>query len=302
MDRNVEIAYKILKEPIDANMRCPVELLDIAEYTTAEPGEIIKNYTSEDGNTDDIYTADAAGGLTIHKVSAVAPAQLTFVGLQSKLEYVLIDEINDAEDQNGLARKKLGIIRAMDKMEVKRVLDMILLLSTQEVDKDSGGDILDTIIKMKQKVEDYATDYILLVGATIQSKIDTYDKEHVTTFNYKMNISEELAKLGIKKVVKVIGLVNGASVFSATKAILVGRNSNLSQGKPITVIRRKFNAKIAAMSGVEGTPERLVSVAETPTIINADGLNTLGYGTYGYSKIIECVTDKRAISWSDNLY
>jgi len=302
MDRNVELAYKLIKEPIDPNLRTPVELVEICDASTADPGEIVKYFSSEDGNTDDIYSADANGGLTIHKVSAVNPAQLTFVGLQSKLEYVLIDELLAAEDQGGLDRKKAAIIRSMDKQEVKRIVDMILAIASQEVDKDSGGDLLDTVIKMKQKVEDYATDYILLVGSTIQNKIDTYDKENVTTFNYKMPIMDEFAKLGIKKVVKVIGLVNGVATLAATKAILVGRNSNLSQGKPISLIRRKFSEKIAALAGVTGTPERLVSVATTPTIINGSGLNTLGYGVFGYSSIIEACTNFRAVSWSDNLY
>ena len=302
MDRNVELAYKLIKEPIDPNLKVPVELQDIADVGSALPGEIVKYYSSEDGNTDDIYSADAKGGLTIHKVSAVSPAQLTFVGLQSKLEYVLIDEILAAEDQGGLDRKKAAIIRSMDKQEVKRIIDAILLLASQEVDKDSGGDLLDTVIKMKQLVEDYATDYILLVGSTIQNKIDTYDKDNVSTFNYKMSILDEFAKLGIKKVVKVIGSVNGSAVMAATKAILVGRNSNLAQGKPISFIRRQFDAKVAGLVGITGTPERLVQIAETPQIINGDNKNTLGYGAYGYESIIECITNKRAIAWSDNLY
>jgi len=297
----IERAYELIGQPIDPNLRCPVELADIVDYKESEPGETIEYFASDRSDVDDIYAADANGGLTLHKLTLGTPTALTFVGLQSKLEYVLIDEILNSKDQTALAAKKDGIIRAMDKEEVRRIFNVILAIASQEVTKDSGEDILDVIIKMKQKVSNYATDYILLVASDVMDEIEKYDKENANNFNYRLAIKEEIAKLGINKIVKVIGEVNSTAVLANGKAILVGRDSTLAQGRPIKMRRRKFSGEIAEMSGAEEGAVRLVSVARTPQIVNADGKNTLGYGTFGYESVIEVVTNYRAVCWADSL-
>lgn len=292
---------QVLGAPIDPNLKVPMALSEIAEIETAQPGELVRifNSSAEDAGVDDIYAVDANGGLTIHKVSPVAPATLTFSGLQSKLEYVLVDEILPAADQNALARKKAAITRAMDKQELKRILDAVLAVASQEVVLDSGEDLYDGIVKMVHLVEDYADNYVLLCGSTIKEKIDVYDKVNADNFQYRVGLSEMLAKFGIT-VIKVIGSVNGGKVLANGKCILVGRNSSLAQGKPITFVRRLMSAEIAKMMNSESA-ERAISVAQAPTVINADGKNTLGFGVFGYESIIETITNYRALAWSDEL-
>jgi hypothetical protein len=303
----IERAYQLINEPIDPNLRCPVELVDIVNYRESEPGETIEYFASsaQDRAADDIYAADANGAITYHKVALKAVTALTFVGLQSKLETVLIDEILNSKDQTALAQKKDSIIRAMDCEEVRRILNLVLAVASQEVEKASGEDLLDVIINMKQKVSNYATDYILLVASDVMDEIEEYDKANVTTFNYKMSIMEEIAKLGIKKVVKVLGNSGYAAgdtpVIANGKAILVGRNSGIAKGRPITFLRRKFSKEIAELCGAQEGAVRLIDVAKTPTPINAGGTNTLGYGVFGYESIIQVLTNFRAVSWSDQI-
>jgi len=300
-------AYQLINTPIDPNLKCPVELMDIVEYRESEPGETVEYFGSpaQDRAADDIYAADANGTITFHKVALKSVTALTFVGLQSKLETILIDEILNSKDQSALAAKKDGIIRAMDCEEVRRILNLVLAVASQEVTKASGEDLLDVIIKMKQKVSKYADDYILLVASDVMDKIDSYDKENVSTFNYKMSIMDEIAKLGIKKVVKVLGNSGYAAgdtpVLADGKAILVGRNSSLVRGRPITFLRRKFTKEIAELSGAAEGATRLVDIAKTPTPVNADGANTLGYAVFGYESIIQVLTNYRAVSWSDEI-
>lgn len=303
----IERAYQLINEPIDPNLRCPVELVDIVNYRESEAGETVEYFASsaQDRAADDIYAADANGDITYHKVPLKSVTALTFAGLQSKLETVLIDEILNSKDQSALAQKKSAIIRAMDSEEIRRILNLCLAASTQEITKDTGEDLLDVIIKMKQKVSDYSTDYILLVASDVMDAIEKYDKENVTSFHYKMSIMEEIAKLGIKKVVKVLGNSGYAAgdtpVLAAGKAILVGRNSNLANGRPITFLRRKFEKEIAELSGAGEGAVRLIDVAKTPQVINANGKNTLGYGVFGYESIIQVLTNYRAVSWSDEI-
>lgn len=298
MDRLDITIAQVLGAPIDPNLKVPVALKEIAEIETAQPGELVRifNNSAEDGNTDDIYSIDANGGLTLHKVSPVAPATLTFVGLQSKLEYVLVDEILPAADQNALARKKAAITRAMDKEEVKRVCDAILGIVSQEVTQSSGEDLYDLIVKMVHKVEDYGDNYVLLVGSTVKEKIDTYDKENADNFNYRIGIKEYLASAGIT-IVKMTGKVNGGSILGTAKLILVARDSTLAIGKPITFVRRLMSPEIAKSMNSESA-DRAISVAQAPTIVNAAGKNTLGYGTFGYESIIETITNYRALAWA----
>lgn len=303
----IERAYQLINEPIDPNLRCPVELADIVEYRESEAGETVEYFASpaQDRAADDIYAADANGTITFHKVPLKTVTALTFVGLQSKLETVLLDEIMNSKDQSALAAKKDGIIRAMDCEEVRRILNLVLAVASQEVTKDSGEDLLDVIIKMKQKVSKYADDYILLVASDVMDEIEKYDKENVTSFNYKMSILEEIAKLGIKKIVKVLGNSGYAAgdtpVIADGKAILVGRNSQLVRGRPITFLRRKFAKEIAELSGAGEGAVRLIEVAKTPTVINGSSANTLGYGVFGYESIIQVLTNYRAVSWSDEI-
>ena len=306
-DKVIDRAYMLINEPIDPNLRCAVELKDIVNYREAEAGETVEYFASsaQDRAADDIYVAAGDGQITFHKIALKSTTALTFVGLQSKLETVLIDEILNSKDQTALAQKKDSIIRAMDSEEVRRILNLCLAASTQEITKASGEDILDVIINMKQKVSNYATDYILLVASNVMDEIEKYDKENVDNFNYKMSILEEIGKLGIKKIVKVLGNPGYAGgdtpVLADGKAILVGRNSNLAKGRPIFFTRRKFSGEIAELSGAKDGAVRLINVANTPIPVNAGNTNTLGYGVFGYESIIQVLTNFRAVSWSDEI-
>jgi hypothetical protein len=302
---DVEIA-KLIGVPINPNLKVPVALSEIANLETAEPGDVVRifNYTDEDANADDIYDIGDSS-LTKHAVTPVEPATLAFHGLKSNLEYVLIDEVLPEADQDALGRKKAGISNAMDKKELKRVLDAILTfdgsgspaLPDCEVDGVSTGrDLYDVIMALKHKVEDYATDYVLLCGSAVMEAIDTYDKDNADNFQYRVGLKETLVSLGIKPI-KIIGAVNGAALLDTKTAIFVGRNSTLAAGKPVTFVRRLISPAIAAQMGVDGG-ERIVSVAQVPTVINAGGENLLGYACFGYESMIETITNYRAIAFS----
>jgi hypothetical protein len=303
----VELAYKLLNEPIDPNLRCPEVLSEIANYVEGEAGETIHYFASpaQDRGVDVIYTATADGQIAPVKIGLKTVSALTYQDLQSKLDYVLIHELINSKDQGALAARKNGIIRAMDNEEIRRSLNLCLAVASQEVEKASGEDLLDVIIKMKQKVSDYADNYILLVASDVMDEIYKYDKANVTNFHYKMTFREVIADLNIKKIIKILGNsgldAGNTPVLAAGKAILVGRDSSLVAGKPISVVRCKFEKEMAELAGAAECAVRLIEVVKTPTIINANGKNTLGYGVFGYEAIIEALLNYRAISWSDQI-
>lgn len=303
----IERAYALINEPIDPNLRCPVELVDIVNYREAEAGETVEYFGSpaQDRGADAIYSVDVNGSIVYQKITLKTVSSLTFTGLQSKLETILIDEILNSKDQTALAQKKDSISRAMDCEEVRLILNLCLAVGSQEITKDSGEDLLDVIIKMKQKVSDYATDYILLVASDVMDEIEKYDKENANNFNYKLSIMEEIAKLGIKKVVKVLGNSGfsggNTPVLASGTAILVGRNSNIAKGRPVHFSRRKFSGEVAQLAGAQEGAVRLIDILPTPYPVNAQGANTLGFGVYGYESKTMVLTNYRAISWCDEI-
>jgi hypothetical protein len=293
---DLEIA-RLIGQPIDPNLKVPAAIAEICNVETAAPGEIVKTFEASDANADDIY---AIGDSTLvkHVVDPVTPATLSFVGLKSKLEYVLVDTVLGLEDQGALARKKASLTRAMDKEELRRIIAGILLVAASEVTTVVADEIYENFLKMIQQVEDYGDNYVLLVSPDVQAKIDSYEIDNaVAVRSYEVSLRQMLKDAGVT-VIKIVGKVNGANLITAKTAILIARDSTLAAGKPIYFIRRSINPAIAAQMGIEGG-ERLVSVAQVPTIVNADGLNYLGYGCFGYESISLSITNYRAIAWSD---
>lgn len=301
----IELAYTLLNSPVDPNLKCPLELVDIVNFVEVDAGDDVYYFASpaQDRADTEVVVADAAGSITYQKVALKTAVALTFSGLQSKLETVLLDEILNSKDQGALAAKKDGIIRSMDGIEKKNILSLCLAASTQEVTKGTGEDLLDVIIAMKQKIDKYCSDFILLVAYDVAQQIETYDKDNTTSLNYSFPIMQQIEALGIKKIVRIVGEDgSGNPILGDGKAVLLGRESAIANnGKPLTLARRKFSKEVAEYSGAEDGASRLVSIAQIPQVVNAAGKNTLGYGCYGYESVVQVLLNPRAVSFSEDI-
>jgi len=292
---------KYIGEPINANLGVPVEIAAIADTYVVEPGEKTWYYASEDTDDDEIYVVNTStGAVTAVKRSPLDVTELTFQGLNSKKEYVLLDTIMDTPDQQVLGRKKGRISAAMDKLELRLILKAITDSdSVQTVTLDSGEDLYDVIVQAKQELEDRGDKYLLLVGSSVSNKLDVYDKENAETFNYNVTIREKIAKMGIE-VVKIYGSVkytgdeSMTALLSANRFIMIARNSRIADGKPIAFVRRKVSPLIAQQMGasVDGAQRALIV---DKALTNIDGTDTLGYGVIAYEKIIWAITNVRSI-------
>jgi hypothetical protein len=307
MERPDLYIAKVIGQPLDSALPVSPIMAKIADVEFAEPGEDVYYFSAYDDNTDTVYTAGDSGELTSNKKSVTGATALTFVGLQSDLAYVTVNEMLDSKDQTALARKKVAITRSMDKEEVVRIITAIKAVAAQEVTKTSDEDIYDGILRMVHKIEDFGDKYVLLVGATAKEKIDTFDKDKVGSFQYRIGLKETLANLGIE-VVKMpadckVKLDSGSytAVLSAKEAILIAQNSQISTGKPILFVRRKIGAAIAAELGIApDSAQRLIQVAQAPQVIN-NSKNILGYGVFGYESVIEAIVNYKAVCWMTNL-
>jgi energy-converting hydrogenase Eha subunit A len=325
---------KLIGQPINPSLNVPVEMSEIANEDTAEPGEKVFRFDAYDTDADQILDVEADGRITPVARTPIADTQLTFKGLNSQLEYVLVDAVLAGADTSVLARKKERISAGMDKLELRMILNAIndgktpgmvggthsLEDSVQSPSLASGDDLYDVILKMKHKVEDFGDDFAFLVGSTIKEKIDTFDKDYVGSFQYNVTLSAKLKELGIN-VTKIFGTVKWTSyttglhnigsggyaddssataLLGATKAILVARNSRISKGKPIVFVRRKINAEIAKLMGAEVDKAQRALIVN-PTPVNVAGVNTLAYGVFGYESIIWAILNPYAICKSGDL-
>ena len=134
---------KYIGEPINNNLPVPVEISEIADYHTVEPGEKTWYYASQDGDDDEIYQVNTStGALVVVKRSPMDVTELSFQGLNSKKEYVLLDSVMDSPDQQVLGRKKSRLAHALDKLELRLILAAIVASdAVNTVTKDSGESV-----------------------------------------------------------------------------------------------------------------------------------------------------------------
>jgi len=309
---------KIIGQPIDPNLPVPPVLAEVFDYETAEVGEEVKIYTVEDTNQGDTITSvNSAGQIVVTRVDPQNPAVIPFTAAMSRLEYVLVDAALNSPDQSLIARRKAAITRGLDKKLTKECLDTMLALDgvsgrpNQEVVLASGMDLYDLIIAMKEKIEDYGSDFILLVGTAVSNAIEVYDKVNAVNFHYNVMLEDTLAKKGIK-VVKVYETAvynyidttasgnpqtTNIKVLAANKLILVSRDSRIQKGKPGIYVRRKINPAIAQAMGSEvDATFRANTVVPMPVIVN--GSNTLAFGIQAYESRVLALLNYRGVCWA----
>jgi hypothetical protein len=312
----LEIAKQI-GEPLNPTLPVPVELSAMCNLDTVAPGEKLWRYTAVDSTSDIVGQIESDGSITAVKRTPTGDAELTFQGLDTKKEYVLIDDILSESDNTGvLARRKAAITRGMDKKEIYTVLQAILGntalgqansnfvpgVSCQSVTVSSSKDLYDVISDMKHKVEDYGDDLLLLTGSTVKEEIDDYSKDNADSHNYDVNLREKLREWGITDM-KVYGTFKDKSgssyqVMDKKKMVMVARNSRIEEGKPITFVRRRIDPAIAQyISANPDEAQRLIISSQGPD--NIGGTDTFGYAVWGYESVIFCITNPYAIVTAD---
>ena len=320
MDENERIDLRISKligEPINTQLPVAIELAEIADTFTAAPGEHVWRIQNLDETADVVLSVDSDGKITTVKRTPLNDVELTFSGFNSKMDYVLVEDVLNKVDTDALSRRKEAISRGMDKRELKSILDAILTptnavfpaneVGGTELTLASGEDLYDVIIRAKQTLEDYGDNYVLLCGSNVKGKIDTYDKDKAATFNYNVTLNRKLEELGIT-VMKIFGKVapltneTEQSLLDTSHFILIARNSRISEGKPIQFVRRRIAPAIAAQMGADvDNTQRALFVGTTPVQVDFSGTtsNVLGFSIYGYESVVLCIKNPKAIAWCD---
>lgn len=319
-DINLDIA-RLIGEPINIQQPVAVQLTDIADVFTAEAGEHMWRLKDLDKTSDVVLNVTPDGIIKPVKRTPMQDVLLSFEGLNSPLDYVHVNDVLNSVDTTALARRKEAITRGMDKRELKMIIDALFtptasIFPSNEVGgyvvtPTSGDDIYDVFMKAKHGIEDYGDQYSALVGSTVKERIDTYDKDHATAFQYKvtanggLKASLQSLDITVRKVFgKLATTTTGSEVLlmDKKKLILVARDSSIADGKPIQFVRRNISAQMAAsMGGTTDNAQRIVLVGQTPQTINVAGETNLvlAYSIYGYESIVMAVKNPMAIATAD---
>jgi len=316
---------RLIGEPVDIRKPVAFELGAVADILPpAEPGEKVWIYSSVDDEAEYILAVDGDGVITTIKKNPLGDTQISFTGFNSRMEYVLVDDVLGSPDTQVLARKKEKITRGLDKRELQLLINAIegssdtgnfqnnlpSGASIQSRDAVTGEDLYDVFIAMKHLLEDYGDNFIALVGSTVKEKIDTYEKENAEAggFTYRVGLKEMLKDVGIE-VVKVFGKVhNGSSdavLLDTNHIIMVAKNSRLAQGKPVKFVRRRISPEIAKLMGADiDNAQRATIVGNTPVIADpgvsgSTVSNLLAYSIYAYESLVMAIVNPLAICTSD---
>lgn len=316
-DLHLEIA-KLIGSPINTQLPVPVELATIADFQVVAPGEHLFRIENMDNLADVILDLDPNGVITPVKRTPGSDVELTFKGLNSKQEYVMLNDVLNSVDQNALARRKASITRGMDKLELKIVLDALATPSSdfypankvsnaKDTAAVSADDLYDVIVRAKQAVEDYGDKYVLLCGKNVKAKIDTYEKDNANSFNYVVSLEDKLAKMGIT-VMKVFGKVSNdtgeaeVDLIDADLFILVAQNSRIVSGKPVQFARRQITSAIAAEAGLTVDADQrglLVTPSPVQVVVSGTRQSVWAYGVIGFESVVFCITNPLAIATCD---
>lgn len=315
MDTSLRIA-KLIKLPINKQHRVPVAIEKICDIYYAEPGDHVYRIQNIDVNVDIVFELDANGKLTQIKRTPLADVELTFKHYNSKKEYVLVSEMMDTVDTDALSRRKESITRGMDKKELQLIINALITptnavypandTANAGITVVSGDDLYDVFQRAVHKLEDWGDGYKALIGTTVKEKIDVFDKENASTFNYNVDLSGKIQKLGIETF-KIFGKVADAAetetdLLDKKKFIMIATDSSLVNGKPISFIRRRIPAALAEEMGADvDTASRALFVGKVPESVDFSGTSydVLGYSVFGYASYIFCVTNPSAVVVGD---
>lgn len=265
--------FKLLGEPIDTALPVPMPLNLVCNIDTVAPGQDLYKFESLETTADEIKTIDANGVITATKVTLKDKTQVSFTTLTTDKYYVEIDELWGSPDQKIFERKRKALIRAMDKIEVRLLMNLILNDSdVATISITSGYDLYDVIMDGIQTLDDYGDQLVLLAGSTVHNSIALYDKRKADNFNYSVNLPEKLASLNVevKKMfgyVKYTGDESKQRLLSASKFIMVARNSTIEEGQlPLWFVRRRIDGNLASLMNANvDKAQRALFIDPAPT-------------------------------------
>jgi hypothetical protein len=296
----IEIS-KILGVPNDPRKPFTDLVTKIAEVEYADPEDNVY-YFDVLLETDKVLAITSTGELTTENVSPDSPALFTFIDIASPEYWVKITELAKAKEAT-LARKLKTINRALNAYENR----YMITLADGAASTASHEHILqsnrtrfsyDDLIYMIQDVIDYGDEYVLTVGATVDTDIKLWDWND----NKYHSLKEAFEDLGIDRI-RVSNTVtiddSPTAVLNTNTAYLIAKQTEV--GLPFLFVRKRLNDidLLGATIMQNGErPERLVFASPNPVAVNVSGTSKryLAVGLTGYEEVVCACVNPYAVS------
>lgn len=293
----LEIA-RILGEPVDPRKPYPEIVTLLCDTDTAEPNEYTY-YFDVLAETDIVYIITSTGEVTQNNVTPDTPAALTFADYASPEYYVKITDLASAKERT-LARKVKTINRALDALETYKVIQLIdaAVPSGNKFTLGSGASrfTYERLVTMIDAITDYADQYVLIVGTTVDKDIKLWDWND----NKYTSLATALKDLNVT-IIRQFGSVTidgtPTTIMPATYAYLIGNSS--ATGKALIFVRKRLD-DIDLLGGAikenGEKPQRLVFVSPNPIHATSGTNRYLAVGITGFEEFGAAVVNTYALS------
>jgi hypothetical protein len=293
---------RIIGEPLNPLKPFTDVVSIIAETDTAEPNEYVY-YFDVLAETDEVYTLASTGAITTEAVSTDTPTAFTFVDIGTKEFTVSLPALANSKEAV-LARKLRTINNSLDLYENSYMFSLMSTASGTSGFQNtltSGTMTFNyaNLIQMLQDIVDYADNYTLFVGSTIDRDMLLWNWND----NKYQSILDAFKDLGVTKIRMghgdlAIDSATGARPLTSNTAYLVGTSTTV--GKPMLFVRKKLNDidLLGAALKQDGTkPQRLVFASPNPiTTAGSSGTRYLAVGLTGYENIVAACINPYAVS------
>jgi len=292
---------RIIGEPRDPRRPYPDLVAAVCNTDTALPEDYIYNFDVLQ-DTDIIYTITSNGVITAANVTPDTPALMTFQDYATPEYYVKITDLANSKERV-LARKSKTINRALNALENQVVLNAVNTAAVLRGNVHYLGSTITRfnyshLIDMIDEIIDFAENYVLAVGTTIDKDIKLWDWND----NKYNSLKDAFGDLGVQ-VIRVNNTVtidgSSTAALASTRAFLFGTQTE-EPGKPVLFVRKQLN-EIEQLGGVISDsgekPERLVFVSPNPVQVTTT--RYLAVGMTGYEQFALAVTNPYAISRFD---
>lgn len=211
---------KLVGQPYDEEIAIPVEISAIMNVDTVERGEDY-DYFVPTSETKVVYTV-TNGSVTQTAVTPETENTLSFSSYDSPEYFVYLEKMLEGKSDD-LMRKNINANEALNRLEVKTVMDLLIAAATAESNTytlDSGKTKFDypKLVEMARSVARYGKNLVLLSGANVTTDIVLMD------YDADKNREVSLEKLGVQHIpVEEFQYTHSGvqTVLDADKAILV---------------------------------------------------------------------------------
>jgi hypothetical protein len=290
---------RIIGQPVDPRKPYPELVELVCDTDTAAPDEYVYYYDVL-SETDIVYVITATGEVTQNNVTPDTPAALTFLDVASPEYYVKLTDLASAKERT-LARKKLTINRALNAYETYKVIALTdaAVPAGNKFTIGSGETrfTYERLVTMIDSIADYADNYVLLAGTTVDKEIKLWDWND----NKYTSLASALQDLNVK-ILRQFGSVtvdgSPTTILDPTYAYLYGTSTAI--GKPLIFVRKQLN-DIEFLGGTVFTdgaekPQRLVIVSPNPVHATTGTNRYLAVGVTGVEEFAAAVVNPYALA------